>query len=185
MRRFLIIGLLWFVASSIIMEPKPVPRGVFGVRIAFQSNSLMTTYICYIDNGRSLAFKKTLTEKEFIYYASGKWPSIYNPEKKNLFEERNLLCGVTQDTFSLKEIEYCIPLDSLWKLRFSSYPYRSSNELGWSPRLMRPSTKQELYLYRNYGIKNIDTDFFIDSAFWQLLSDVQDTLWIANYKSLR
>jgi hypothetical protein len=185
MWRITILGLLWFIASSVLWEPAPAPRGIFGVRISFQSNSLLTTYVCYIDNGRSYAYKKILTEKEFIYYASGKWPSIYNPEKRNLFEERNLSCGIYTDSFSNKETEYCIPLDSLWKIRFSSYPFRPSNEMGWSPRLMRPSEKQELYLYQNYGVRNVDIDFFVDSAFWQLLSDVQDTMWIANYKSLR
>jgi hypothetical protein len=57
--------------------------------------------------------------------------------------------------------------------------------MGWSPKLMRPSEKQERYLFQNYGVRNIDIDFFIDTAFWQLLSDIQDSSWIANYRSLR
>ena len=181
--RILYCFALWFLLGSVVYEP--TVRTVFGLHVSMQSNSQLYQIVAYLYNGRALNHKKVMSKDDFVKFASGKWPSIYNPEKRNLFEERNLSCGIYKDTFSNKETEYCLPLDSLWKIRFSSYPFRPSNELGWSPRLMRPSEKQELFLYENYGIRNIDTDFFIDSAFWQLLSDVQDTMWIANYKSLR
>lgn len=183
MSRILLL-FFWFIFSSILPSP-PAARGVFGVRIAFQANSEMTSFVCYLDNGRTITYQKRLTEREFVYYASGKWPSIYNPSRINYFEERNLGCGIYTDSFSYKETAYCLPIDSLWKIRFSAFPYRNSNELGWSSKLIKPSPKQEMYLYENYNVKNIDLDFFVDTSFWKLLSDVQDTTWIANYKSLR
>ena len=122
---------------------------------------------------------------EFIQIASGKWPSIYNPLRINYFEQRQLNCGMYRDSFEIKEQPICVPIDSLWKLRFSTYPYRSSGEMGWSSKLYRPSEKQELYLYENYNIRSIDENFFLDTNFWKLLSDVQDPVWIANYKSMR
>ena len=50
--------------------------------------------------------------------------------------------------------------------------------------MYRPSEKQELFLYNNYNIRSIDENFFLDTSFWKILSDVQDPVWIANYKSL-
>jgi hypothetical protein len=57
--------------------------------------------------------------------------------------------------------------------------------MGWSSNLYKPSLKQEKFLYDNYGVGNIDGDFFLDTAFWKLLNDVQDPVWIQNYKSLQ
>jgi hypothetical protein len=58
-------------------------------------------------------------------------------------------------------------------------------ESGWSSKMYRPSEKQELFLYNNYNIRSIDENFFLDTSFWKLLSDIQDPIWIANYKSLK
>lgn len=161
-------------------------RGVFGVRVAFQANSQMLTFVCFLDNGRVLTNKRVVSQDEFIKIASGHWPSIYNPDRKNYFEERDLMCGIVIDSFSLKEMTYCVPFDSLWKIRFSTYPYRGSiTEDGWSSKLYRPSSKQELFLYNTYNVRNVDGDFFLDTNFWKLLSDLKDPVWIANYKSLK
>lgn len=184
LRNTLLLFVIWFLTGSVVVS-KQQPRGIFGVRIAFQSNSQFTTFVCFIDNGRTLTHKRILTQTEFVNFASGHWPSIYNPKRINYFEERNLDCGIYKDSFSLKETAYCLPLDSLWKLRFSTYPYRGSSEEGWGGKLYKPSEKQELFLYNNYNVRNIDGDFFLDSNLWNLLSDVQDPVWIRNYKSLK
>jgi hypothetical protein len=180
------LGLIvcWFLCGSVVKSP-PQPRAVFGVRIAFQANSEMTTYVCFLDQGYALTCKRILSKTEFIQIASGKWPSIYNPKRINYFEERKLNCGMFRDSFEIKENPVCVPFDSLWKLRFSTYPYRSSGEMGWSSKLYRPSEKQELFLSTNYNVRSIDEQFFLDTNFWKLLSDVQDPVWIAKYKSLR
>lgn len=184
MWRFLLV-LLWVFTGSVMLKEQQTVRGIFGVRIAFGANSQMTTYVCFLDNGRTLTHKRILSQDEFIHFASGDWPSIYNPKRINYFEERNLNCGIAVDSFSYKKVSYCVPFDSLWKIRFSTYPYRQSVEMGWSSNLYKPSLKQEKYLYDTYKVANIDGDFFLDSNFWNLLSDVQDPVWIANYKSLK
>lgn len=183
MFRILLVS-IWFLCGSIIYQ-QTIPRGVFGVRVSFQGNSEIVSFVCFINNGRTLTHKRILSETEFIKYASGHWPNIYNPQRIDYFAERNLKCGVIADTYSLKESTYCIPFDSLWKIRFSTYPFRSSSEMGWSSKLFRPSDKQLKYLFINYGIRNIDADYFIDTNFWKILSDVQDTTWIKNYQSLK
>lgn len=177
--------LIWIFCSS-VFYPVQTVRGVFGVRVSFSSNSQILTFACFIDNGRTLTNKRLVSRDEFIKIASGHWPSIYNPKRLNYFEERNLTCGIVIDSFSFKESTYCVPFDSLWKLRFSIYPFREGSvEDGWSSKLYQPSSKQAIFLYNNYNVRNVDGDFFLDSNFWNLMSDLQDPVWIANYKSLK
>ena len=174
--------LCWFIASS-ANHPEPV-RAVFGVRVAVQANSGLTTFVCFLNNGRTLSQRKILSQREFVYIASGKWPSIYNPQRRNYFEERNLVIGIHTDSFSLKETDYCVPCDSLWKLRFARYPFNTLNGIGWSNENYRPSDLQEKYLFEEYDVRNIDADYFLDSNFWKILSDVQDSRWVLNYRGI-
>ena len=73
-------------------------------------------------------------------------------------------------------------MDSLWKLRYSDYPFRNNTDRGWSNELYKPSSNQAKFLYKNYGIYDIDFNYFIDSNFWQILKDVQDENWINRYR---
>ncbi len=181
MRNFLFI-ICWIVSSSAHYS-EPV-RAVFGVRIAIQANSELTTYVCFLKHGSTLSRGKILTQREFIYIASGKWPSIYNPERRNYFDEYDLRIGIVTDSSTLKEIHYCLPCDSLWKVRFARYPFNTINEKGWSNEMFRPSDQQEKYLYEEFNIGNIDADYFIDSNFWNLLVKVQNRDWVLNYKGI-
>lgn len=180
--RSLLILICWFIASS-ANRPDPV-RAVFAVRVCIQENSILTSYACFLNNGRTLAQRKLLSQREFVYIASGKWPSIYNPQRRNYFEEYNLMIGVHTDSFSLKETDYCVPCDSLWKLRYNRYPFNTINEKGWSNSYYSPSDLQEEFLYKEYNVRNIDADYFIDTNFWKLLSDVQDPKWVLHYKAI-
>ena len=126
-----------------------------------------------------------MDSETFIKIVSGYWPSEFNPERINYFELNNIDCGVYKDSITRKDVCYCAPLDSLWKIRFATYPFRGGPlEDGWTRVLHKPSSKQEVYLYERYGV-NVDTDFFRDTSFWMLMHDVTDSLWIGNYKSLR
>lgn len=180
--RFYYLIFAWLICSSV--QFSEIARPVFGVRVAFQANSAMTTFVCFLDNGRVYTHKRVVTQDEFIKIISGYWPSIYNPKRINYFEERNLPCGFQLDSITNKPITYCPAFDSLWKIRFSTYPFRTSAEMGWSNKLHKPAPGQEIYLHNNYGIKQIDADFFLDTNFWKLLNDVLDPTWVRNYKSL-
>lgn len=79
----------------------------------------------------------------------------------------------------------CFPVDSLWKLRFSDFPFINSNEKGWSSELNRPSARQAEFLRTNYKVDNVDLNYFLDSNFWNILKDVQDINWINSYKALQ
>ena len=54
--RYLLFLCCWIVASSAHYS-EPV-RAVFGVRVAIQANSGLTTYVCFLDNGRTLSHRK-------------------------------------------------------------------------------------------------------------------------------
>lgn len=180
--RCLIAFVIYFCSSSVVFISEVRP--VFGVQVNMQANSQLITIVAYIHNGRALTNKKIITKDEFVRYASGFWPSIYNPTKKNLFEEHNIPCGLEKDPITNKPAPFCFPMDSLWKIRYSDYPFRNKDEKGWSAELFKPSGNQAIYLYKNYGIYDIDFSYFIDTNFWNILKDVQNPNWIKNYRSI-
>ncbi len=161
------------------------PHSAFGLKISYQSTGAIVSYIAYIDNGRAQTHMKIISENEFIKVASGHWPSIYNPTRRNFFAEHNFMCGVLKDSFTLKEYTYCVPLDSLWKIHFQKNPLDATKGAGWSNRQFNPSLNQEYYISKNYGVNHIDTEYFLDSNMWKILGDVQDKKWIENYKCLK
>lgn len=174
--------LTWLVCASIVLPERA--HGCFGVRVSIGANSEMCTYAAWLDNGRTLTNKRILDKASFIKIVSGEWPSVYNPDRLNYFEVNGLDCGVVFDSTVWKSVNYCNPLDSLWKIRFGTYPFKHNTEMGWSNKYHKPSPEQEKYLYDRYGVTSVDTDFFLDTNFWRLLKDVRDTSWITNYRSL-
>lgn len=184
MRWRILVLVTWGICVSII-PAETEPRSVFGVRVSIGANSMLTTYVCYINTGRVLTHKRVCDEATFINIVSGHWPSIYNPKRENLFEKNGVNCDVFVDSTTLQKFPTCVPFDSLWKIRFSVYPFTTRSELGWSNKYHKPSPSQEIYLVNRYGINHIDGDFFLDTSFWLLLKDVTDPDWIANYKSLK
>ncbi len=177
----LLVALILFTSSA----PAPVPgRPVFGVCISQQANGSVYTYIAYIQTANGRHSKRRLLEDEFVKYASGYWPSIYNPKKEDFFSDQGLHCGVVFDSSIWKEYPLCSPMDSLWKIRFKGFPFRNKNEDGWANKDFRPSPKQEQYLYKEFGIKNIDRDFFVDTNLWKLLRCCSNPKWIDQYKSM-
>ena len=182
MKRIFIFILISFICSSVRFQNEIRP--VFGVCIAYQATGAMTTLVAYIDNGRTLSHKKILSLKEFVGFASGEWPSIYNPNRIDYFEINKVPGGMYKDSITFQTTPFCSALDSLWKIRFRSYPFRGKNELGWSQDTHSPSLNQKKFLYDEYGVKQIDSNFFLDTSFWKLLRDVENPEWILKYKTI-
>lgn len=180
MRFFFIIA--WFIFGSVIGSP--TGKGVFGVCVSYQATGNYTTYIAYIQTASGMSHRRTLTEAELIKFAAGYWPNAYNSTKENLFALNHLDCNAEKDYKTQVVYTYCSPLDSLWKLRFQLAPMKGIQAEGWSGKEFRPSTGQEQYLYKEFGIYNIDRDFFVDTNFWKLLRSVKDPEWINHYKNL-
>ncbi len=180
MRYIFIIG--WLLCSSVVFQP--TGKAVFGVCVSYQANGAMTRYTVYLQNGQSISMRRTLLEDELVKYASGYWPSVYNPKKEDFFAAHGLPCKVIFDEEQRKDYPLCSPLDSLWKLRFSGHPFQKNQEDGWSNSEFRPSSNQEKYLFAEFNIRNIDRDFFVDENFWKLLRYVSDPEWIDKYKNI-
>lgn len=182
----LLLILTWLISSSIVsVSNYSYSKPVFGVRIAIGSNSQMATYACFLNNGRVITKKRICDRDTFIKFISGYWPSIYNPQRIDYFELNGIQGGVYKDSITNEELTYCPALDSLWKIRYGTYPFRNGSGLGWSNKYMKPSPKQEAYLYSRYNVGHVDNDFFMDTSFWQLLTDVRDTSWIREYRKLK
>lgn len=167
---------------------EPTDRVVFGVRVAMVANSQLVSYVAmrYSPDG-ILREKRNYTRDEFIRVVSGDWPSNFNPKRINYFEENGVPGGVIyNDTFK-KSYPYCPAFDSLWKIRYADYPFKGGelSGTGWSLGIYTPSLKQVKYVSDRYHIKYMDTEFIVDTNFWQLLKDVQDSAWISSYRNLK
>lgn len=180
----LFIGMVWFITTSISIGNEPSSRPVFGVRVSLGANGEITTFACFLNNGRALVKKRVVDKETFVKIVSGYWPSPYNPDRVNFFKEHNIDCEVAKDPETHQISPICVPLDSLWKIRFSIYPYRTHTEFGWSNKDHMPSHAQHKYLHDRYGINHIDGDFFLDTSFWMLMTDVMDPSWVNSYKAL-
>jgi len=181
-KRLFIFGTIFFICSSI--QQQNLIRTVFGVKISYQANGSLVTLVAYLHNGRTLTHEKILSVRDFAFYASGEWPSIYNPNRTNFFEENNVPGGVYTDSITRTKTPYCFALDSLWKIRFRMYPFQGKVDKGWSQEAYFPSTNQKKYLYERYGVDQLDLKYFVDTSFWKLLRDVHDPAWIATYKNI-
>lgn len=144
----------------------------------------MNTYALFLKVNGVLSKKRIVKHEDFVKFVSGHWPSIYNPQRKNLFAENNVPCDVVKEEFTNKDLVSCQLLESLWKIRFDENPFMHTNEPGWSNDQFTPSKKQQIYLYQEYGIENIDLNFFVDTSFWKLLEDVQNPEWVGKYRAM-
>lgn len=179
--RFFLIAIVVLCGSFL---PAPTGRGSFGVCISYQASGEMKRYIMYMQNGGNISMKRTVMEDELVKYASGYWPSVYNPMRVNYFEQEGLHCKVIFNDTTRREYPLCSPMDSLWKVRFKEHPFDRQATMGWSNKAYRPSPQQEQYLFKEFNVQNIDRDYFADSNFWKLLRYVSDPDWIDKYKSI-
>lgn len=174
---------LGILLLSNTFKQQTADRYVYGVRISTGANSQMLSFIAKRYDAYG-TFKAQRDKDEFIKVVAGFWPSPFNPQKINYFDQYEIFGGVyVNDTIKAK-ISYCPALDSLWKIRFSEWPHHGYNEPGWSLSKFRPSLLQEEYLTKRYNFKQLDFDYIIDTNFFKLLQDVTNPEWIANYKSL-
>lgn len=181
--------ILWLVTSGCLLSgTQSEDRVAFGVRISTEANSSVVGFIAlkYSSDGMLRAKRVFTSPEEFIKVLAGFWPSPFNPGRINYFEYYQIPGGVYRDSITRKDYAYCPAFDSLWKIRFSDWPYNNRPlEAGWSLNRYRPSLKQEKYLCDRYNIKHLDFDYITDTSFWQLMRDVSDSAWIENYKFIQ
>ncbi len=181
MQKWIFLLLAVFFLSG--KEPVIKSKAVFGVRISISGNSGMYVFEGrrYDSNGM-IRDHSLMTKDDFIRFASGEWPSIFNPKRENFFQKYQIFGGVEHiDSFNIK-VPYCPAIDSLWKIRFNLSPFKGGMDFGWANNGYGPSLAQKKYLSDRYQVKNLDGEFFVDTCLWMLLKDVRDSLWIADYK---
>ncbi len=175
--------IIWGICCSII--PDNEPKGVFALKVGLQGTGNLYTLYAFISHGGNLTHQRILSNEEFLRFASGYWPSIYNPKKIDFFKLNNVNCGITKDINDITSHSFCIPLDSVWKLKYIYFPFSNNPEIGWAKGQYGPSEKQINYLKINYNLTSFENSYFLDDKLWKLLNDVQNQEWINNYKSLK
>jgi hypothetical protein len=179
------LWILLVVLISFASQRQAIVRHSFGVRIGLTVDSQIVNFAGFIYNDGRLVTNQNLTKEDFIRFASGFWPSRFNPKRENFFEKYNVPGGLLTDSITGKKIPFCPTLDSLWKICYSDHPFRGSSEKGWSQELYKPSRKQFLYLDSVYGVKSISHDFFHDTMFWRLLQDIDTPNWKEHYMTIQ
>lgn len=156
-----------------ISEPEEDDTDYFGFRLLSGSNNdLVRFYEIHVTFDRKLKFTQ-LTMDDFVYKVMGRTKSKANPYGKNLFE-----------TYGIKDPNIVC---SLWKLRYSDYPYGrpgrpDKKEPGWANNEnseVLPSEEQFAVLGK-YGIHKVQDLCYGDMCFL-LLKDMCDPGWVSKY----
>lgn len=179
--RYILLLVFFISCASYNLDTKPVR---FGVKIGISPTGKLESYLILRGRINGVAVNYSPEKNGFLNYAAGSWPLPYSGKQnylqKNKVEVFRVINQKTGDS-----IWHCPALDSLWKLRFQIHPFFSDWKDGWSNGAIKPSLKQQEFLYTNYNIRSFESSFFIDSSFFKILRDVVDTNWILQYKSLK
>lgn len=163
-------------------------KNEFGISLCPGANSSLYNYGIVTKSGNQILKTTPLTEQSFMMQIMGKMNSTANPKMKNLLKEHvKDTCECLIDDLYKKYYGYkCYPITILWKLRYKYEPrnhaYKQYDVFqGWAVNQYAPSEKQSAYLMERYKIKSLN-DYITGENLYQLIKDVQDTLWIEDYK---
>lgn len=154
----------------------------FGVKIGILPNGELTQYALMYYRDGVLSSIQGVPLNRLVKIGQGIWPVPNSSHFYNYFEENGLYNDTLEDGTVL---DYGAAFDSLWKIRFNEHPFERNLGKGWSQGDIRPSLKQQAYIYNRYGVRGYDQDYFADTSFFQLLKDVMDESWIDEYKSMK
>jgi hypothetical protein len=154
------------------------------VALVANAHSQLLTYAIITTRDGKIVGSQTMREEQFMYQAMGHWPSALNQKKENLFEKNGVdSCWLYEDEFGKISGYECIPFQRLWKIRFYEHPI-SYDTKGWSHGQYKPSNKQMEFLEKEYGIKNIQTEYIYGDSLFKLLRDVMSQSWINRYNNI-
>lgn len=175
----IIIGLLF---SGFTHSQTTGKQNLFAVGLFTSAHSQMITYAIVSLRDGQLIGAQVLTEQQFMYQAMGYYPSIANLGRVNLFEKNGVdSCFLYSDEDDRIVGYYCQPFTQLWKIRFYENPYEFDVR-GWSQGQFKPSRYQSELILKEYGVKNVLTDYFYGDTLYKLLRDVQDPVWVETYR---
>lgn len=160
-------------AHSQIIIPKKdyvpkagTPRYSFGISLISGSHATLTSYAIVRQNPDSTVQYIFMTFDSFIHQIAGSERSLANPEKINYLDEY----GIEIDDFK-----------NLWKLKYDTYPFGMSKELGYGTELGAPSSGQYDMLKR-YGISTI-SDYCFGDNLWEFMLKFKDPQWVGMYQN--
>ncbi len=176
-----------------------------------------TSYFTAYYDGRHFSNVQNLKNREFFLQIIGKEKSPANFFSENLFVKYGIYTSAmiavdnSTDHFKIHKqfypvgAEYCFDpytelhgdtlisicyftyLDSLWKLRYYTYPYKKndSDTLGWTMNKANPwiPNSEQMKLLASYGMDTVSFIIFGEGLF-KLLKDMNDPQWVAKYKTL-
>lgn len=148
------------------------------------AHSSVLTYAFVSTRDGKIVGSQIVRKEMFMFTALGHWPGYVNPNRENLFEKNDIdSCFLIKNEFDKVVDFYCPIFEELWKVRFAAHP-TEYDKFGWSHGKYKPSIKQQEYLYANYGIKNVLSEYIYGENLFKLLRDIRKPEWIVNYKSL-
>ena len=181
-----VLILLLAVGVSFTKEPIPAKGSApdkvsFGVKIGIMPTGGLTQYALMFYKENKIQSIQEVSLERLVKIGTGEWPIPRTTVFYDFFEEFGMYNDTLEDgTF----IDYSDAFDSLWKVRFKVHPFDHRLGKGWSLGEIRPSLKQQGYIYDRYGVRGYDQDFFADTSFFKLLKDVLDPKWIEEYKTM-
>ena len=149
--------------GSIEIKPR-LSRYSFCISLNPSANSGAVSYGIHKltpDSTQEITF---ITYDTFLRQFSGNEESRANPHKIDFFEKE----GITRQT-----------IKDLWKLRYASFPYGKSEEIGWGGEKGVP-TEGQMRILSRYGIKFIGDAVYGDNLI-KLLKDMENAAWVGEY----
>jgi hypothetical protein len=153
----------------------------FGVKLGIAPSGALTQYAIIRYKNDALVSIQPTDLSRLVKIATGRWPLPKTYIFHDYFKQYNMNNDSLPDG---TPIDYGVAFDSLWKVRFSHHPFDQNREDGWSQGDIRPSLKQQKFIYDRYGVRGYDQAYFADSSFFKLLKDVMNPAWVEEYKSL-
>ena len=180
--------LILLLAVGLSLTKKPMPaqgsapdKVSFGVKIGIlPTGELFQCALMFYKDQKLLSIQPVSLDG-LVKIGTGKWPVPRTTVFHDYFEEYGMYNDTLEDGTIL---DYGSAFDSLWKVRFNVHPFDHRLGKGWSLGEIRPSLKQQGYIYDRYGVRGYDQDYFADSSFFKLLKDVMNPDWVSEYKSL-
>jgi hypothetical protein len=207
LKRTHILLLCLFIAGFGLFQQSGDPATTYHDHLGFSllpgANSHPATY-CIVrkfDDPAKQFTAQNISKNEFISIAYGWGNSSANPKNENLFTKFEVAhCGYIPDTVIHHRLYKgglgCNPLDDLWRLAYSEYPYGSAAPTtpvnpatvnnpgnpgpGWARSPFKPSEGQ-IQILQSYGAETFIDVIYGDDAF-HLLHDMQDLAWVTRYQ---
>ncbi len=163
---------------------QPIHKTYFAIGLFTGQNSQLITFAFIKTLNGKVTGAEIVRKDRFIYSALGHWPSLANVKRENLFEKYQVDSCLLLKSESNKVLGYYAPVfNELWKLKFYEHPLQFDTP-GWSQGQYKPSLYQKEFLQKEYGVRNVLTDYIYGDSLFKLLRDVQSPSWIDEYRSV-